>query len=125
VLDEEQEEDDTPLHCFHVVDRLWNMDVGIFSGKYAGDSLYYLDGGTCYYLGLNMEGYVKMLIATRGFMAWQWALISHRDDMLGRSRDVVAFETHLPRLFPEVSIPEVYALYDSLYISEVMAPGTE
>jgi hypothetical protein len=32
---------------------------------------------------------------------------------------------HLPRLFPEVKMDEVFALYDSLRINEKMAPGTE
>ena len=123
---DEEEEGVAPLDKFHLVDMVRpDRAVGIFSGKHAGDSLYmYSMNGVPQYLGLNMEGYVKMLIATRGFDHWQGALWQHHHkdrsfDSLGRMKE------HLPRLFPEVKVEELLALYDSLRISEKMPPGTE
>lgn len=115
-----------PLDKFHLVDMVRpDRAVGIFSGKYASDSLYmYRMNGVPQYLGLNMEGYVKMLIATRGFNQWQFALWQYRNkDESVDSLDVM--KEHLPRLFPEVKMDEVFALYDSLYFEEETPPGVE
>jgi len=110
---------------FKIVDSVRpEWQIGIFCGKNATNSLYYIDGATPYYLGLNMEGYIKMLIATRGFISWQWALIDYK---AGKERTTALGELkeHLPRLFPEVNIDEVFSLYDSLYFEEEMVPGAE
>lgn len=117
--------DELPLRSFYFVDSVQpEWQVGIFCGKHAGDSLYLLEGASCYYLGLNIEGYVKMLIATRGFNHWQYALWQYRTkEESVDSLDVM--KENLPRLFPEVKMKEVFALYDSLYFEEEMPPGTE
>lgn len=110
---------------FKIVDSVRpEWQVGIFCGKNATNSLYYIDGATPYYLGLNMEGYIKMLIATRGFISWQWALIDYK---AGEERTTALGELkeHLPRLFPEVRIEDVFALYDSLYFEEETVPWAE
>jgi hypothetical protein len=117
--------DELPLRSFYFVDSVQpEWQVGIFCGEHAGDSLYLLEGASCYYLGLNMEGYVKMLIATRGFNHWQFALWQYRNkDESVDSLDVM--KEHLARLFPEVKMDEVFALYDSLYFEEETPPGVE
>jgi hypothetical protein len=110
---------------FHIVDLVRpEIVIGIFSGDYATNSLYLEESdGIAQYLGLDMEGYIKMLIATKGFYCWQFALLDYKSGKEGHS--LKQLKEHLPRLFPEVNINEVFALYDSLYISEEMVPGAE
>lgn len=119
------DEDESFKH-FHIVDLVRpEIIVGIFSGDYATNSLYLEESdGIAQYLGLDMEGYIKMLIATKGFYCWQFALMQYKS---GKETITALSEMkeHLPRLFPEVNINEVFALYDSLYISEEMVPGAE
>jgi hypothetical protein len=109
---------------FHLVDMVRpDWGVGIFSGKLATNSLYVeRSNGRAEYLGLNMEGYVKMLIATRGYADWQSALIDYK---LGEERTTAlsVMKKELPRLFPEVNMDEVFALYDSLYFEEATPSG--
>ncbi len=130
VIDEDDiafdEEEDGHLLNFRVVDRVQEeWCVGIFIGENASNSLYFYEwDGTPYYLGLDMEGYIKMLIATRGFNLWQKALIQYRKGE-ATTTALANMKEHLPRLFPEVNIDEVFALYDSLYINEEMVQGAE
>jgi hypothetical protein len=111
---------------FKIVDQVQEeWCVGIFCGKNATNSLYFYEwDGIPYYLGLDMEGYIKMLIATRGFNLWQRALLQYKKGV-ATTTALTVMKEHLPRLFPEINIDEVFALYDSLYISEEMVPGAE
>jgi hypothetical protein len=117
--------EDEAFKHFHIVDLVRpEIVIGVFSGDYATNSLYLEESdGIAQYLGLDMEGYIKMLIATKGFYCWQFALLEYKSCKEGHS--VKQLKEHLPRLFPEVNINEVFALYDSLYISEEMVPGAE
>jgi hypothetical protein len=122
--DDDYTNDDKHWLDFKIVDQVQEeWCVGIFCGKNATNSLYFYEwDGIPYYLGLDMEGYIKMLIATRGFNLWQKALIQHRKGE-ATTTALPIFKENLPRLFPEVNIEEVFALYDSLYINEETVPG--
>lgn len=129
--------EDDRFHHFHTVDDVIARDheaekfeqpetvAGIFSGPYATNALYLKEKeGVLQYLGLDMSGYAQMGLITRGFFNWQKALIEYKKGETN-STALVTMKEHLPRLFPEVNIDEVFALYDSLYIYEQMVPGAE
>lgn len=111
-------DEDEAFEHFHIVDLVRSeIVIGIFSGPYATNSLYLEESdGIAQYLGLDMEGYIKMLIATKGFYCWQMALLEYKSGKEGYA--LKQMKEHLPRLFPEVKLDEVFALYGQLYISE-------
>ena len=121
-LNEEEDPDRDELNYFHFVDDVTEeWGVGIFSGEYACDSLYIYQSGSLRYLGLNMEGYIKMLIAARGCYYWQKSLVHYKNKESGLLNNDV-FKEVLPHLFPEVNLDDFYKLYDSLYFEEEMVP---
>jgi hypothetical protein len=119
----DDEPDFEPLKYFKIVDCLSeNYAVGIYSGPYATNSLYFYEyDGVPRYLGLDLTGYIKMLKYVRWFEAWPLILISKITGYDSGALD--KFTEYFPMIFNDISVDEVFAKYEELFIDEEMPPG--
>lgn len=65
-------------------------------------------------LHLEMSGYIQMMIASKGFLYWQYAVI----EILEQKENPVSrrFKEWMPQLFPEFSWDEYVSLFNGLKI---------
>jgi hypothetical protein len=93
---------DSDLRDFKVVDRfLPEYGCGIYWGKRKDLTFHWaeLDGSEPISLDLDINGYIEMLIAAKGYIQWQTAILFL---LHGRSTaNVDDFKTHMPILFPD------------------------
>ncbi len=111
-------DDDDPILDFHVVDEFSNeVGVGIYAGKSSTNSLYYFAiDETPVYLGLDFSGYLEMIITSRGFLYWQKAILSIRNNT--EYKETEKFKEQMPRLFPGWTWEGFVSKYESLRIEE-------
>ena len=111
-------DDDDARNDFHVVDEFCNeAGVGIFSGKSATNSLYFFAIDEMpEYLGLDLSGYVEMLIASRCYRYWQKAILSIRNEKTNHETE--KFKERMPYLFPGWTWESFVSKYNEVKIEE-------
>ena len=119
IYDKDEIEPDDPIRNFHVVDDFANEScVGIYAGENATNSLYYYRRGedSAQFLGLDLCGYIEMMVAAKGYRYWQKAILDIRKS--SECTETKDLKSDLPILFSGWSWDEFVAKYQSLRIQE-------
>jgi hypothetical protein len=119
IYDKDEIEPDDPIRNFHVVDDFANETcVGIYAGENATNSLYYYRRGedSAQFLGLDLCGYIEMMVAAKGYRYWQKAILDIRKS--SECTETKDLKRDLPILFSGWSWDEFVAKYQSLRIQE-------
>ncbi len=113
---------DERIRYFHPIDFFVDeCCTGAFLNEPASNqediSLYlYRFEGEPIKLYLGMEGYLKMLIAAKGFLYWQYSIL---EILEGRENPTSKkFKDWMPRLFEEFSWEDYVALYQEVRLTE-------
>ena len=104
------------IRNFHPIDFFIDEAcVGAFlneEGKQDSSLYFYSFEGTPVNLHLNISAYIKMMLAAKGFLYWQYALIEIEE---GKENPVSArFKEWMPKLFTKFSWDEFVLLYKQL-----------
>lgn len=91
--------------------------VGFIQSENNLDYMEYLDLGEneTQPLSLTFEGYYELMIAARGFLYWQRAILHIRNGG-GYEVDIDRFKTYMPQIFPDFKWEEFVALYERVKI---------
>jgi hypothetical protein len=109
---------DDPITDFHIVDEFCAEScVGIYAGKHASNSLYFVDCGEApVFLGLDLTGYIEMLCLSKGYYYWQSAILAL---CYGEENNKVEeMKERMPKLFPGWTWEAFVAKYDEVKIDE-------
>lgn len=108
---------DDPLRKFKLIDFFADeAAVGFYEGDHPNDQMYlYFFEGDPLPLGVDFEGYHKLLCESRGLFYWQQvlrAIIDRKDNQ--ESKD---FKLYMPQVYPEFSYEAFLSKYNSLKIN--------
>lgn len=108
---------DDPIRHFHPVDFFVDEAcVGVYVGADAGPSLYFFDfSESPYRLDLDMEGYLRMLLLSRGFFYWQDAIRAFRSGEDNPQSE--RFKKYMPQLFPDFTYENFQRTYQRLRLT--------
>ncbi len=109
---------DDPIRNFYPVDFFVDEAcVGIYAGSDQTTSLYLYDFQEApYRLDLDMEGYLKMILLSRGFFYWQDAIRAIRSGADNPQSE--RFKKYMPELFPDFKFEDFVATYEQLRLSK-------
>lgn len=104
---------------FRPLDMFYDMDgmVGFFINRPEKTGLYLLHSDSSMSaLNVDMEGYLQLLVMSKGFGWWQNALvqISKGEEM----PNVASFKENMPKIFPDFSWEAFEELYESVRIDK-------
>jgi hypothetical protein len=111
-------DDEDRIKYFHPIDFFIDEAcVGAFLNEVdqQDSSLYLYDFGDAPVdLNLNMNGYIQMLAASKGFLYWQYAIIEILEDQENPVSQ--RFKEWMPKLFPGFSWQEYVQKYNQIKI---------
>ncbi|MBD2534949.1 hypothetical protein H6G97_38160 [Nostoc flagelliforme FACHB-838] len=115
----EDTELDDPIRTFRPFDFFVDEAcVGIFLEEEFDNSLYlYKFGSEPFRLDLDISGYIKLLIAARGFLYWQNVIEALKTE--SHNTEVERFRTFMPQIFPNFSFDEFSNNYENLRLSKI------
>lgn len=107
---------DSPLRNFKLIDFFADeAAVGFFESANSNPEMHlYLFEGMPMPLGLDLEGYIKLLCQTRGFYYWQQAILALKNNQ--DNQESANFKLYMPQIFPEFKFEDFAALYQSVRI---------
>ena len=108
---------DSALRHFRIVDFFVDeAAAGFFDNDFHGEMHLYFFEGDPQPLGVDFEGYVKLLCEARGFFYWQQVLVAFQEG--SENQESKDFKTYMPLIFRGFSFDDFAAMYDSLQIGD-------
>lgn len=107
---------DSSLKNFRILDFFADeASVGFFESDKTKDEMHLFNfEGSPIPLGINFEGYIRLLCEARGFFYWQQVLIDFKTNK--ENQESIDFKIYMPLIFPDFNIEDFKKKYQSLKI---------
>lgn len=103
-----------PLRLFKIIDFFMDeAAVGFYENGDEEMYLYQFEGSPAP-LGVNFEGYIRLLCEAKGFFYWQQVLLALKTKK--ENLESKNFKTYMPQIFPDFRYDDFVKLYEEVKI---------
>lgn len=105
-----------PLRLFKIIDFFIDEAAVGFYENSDGEMYLYQFEASPVPLGVNFEGYIRLLCEAKGFFYWQQVLLAIKTKK--ESSESKNFKTYMPQIFPNFRYDDFVKLYDEVKIKK-------